>query len=67
MENSLSSFDYQTGKPTRIYLVFGDGGTPQAMMPGGPQSQADPTWSPDGNSVAFEGCSPRWMAFTSLI
>ena len=51
----LVFFDYQTGKPTRIYLVSADGGTPQAMMPGGPQSQADPTWSPDGNSVAFGG------------
>ena len=51
----LVFFNYQTGKPTRIYLVSADGGTPQAMMPGGPQSQADPTWSPDGNSVAFGG------------
>ena len=51
----LVFFDYQTGKPMRIYLVSADGGTPQAMMPGGPQSQADPTWSPDGNSVAFGG------------
>jgi Tol biopolymer transport system component/predicted Ser/Thr protein kinase len=51
----LVFFDYQTGKPTRIYLVSADGGTPHAMMPGGPQAQADPTWSPDGNSVAFGG------------
>ena len=51
----LVFFDYQTGKPTRIYLVSADGGTPQAMMPGGPESQTDPTWAPDGNSVAFGG------------
>jgi Tol biopolymer transport system component len=51
----LVFFDYETGKPTRIYLVSADGGTPQALMPGGPQSQTDPTWSPDGNSVAFGG------------
>ncbi len=51
----LVFFDYQTGKPTRIYLVSADGGTPQAMMPGGPEAQTDPTWAPDGNSVAFGG------------
>jgi eukaryotic-like serine/threonine-protein kinase len=51
----LVFFDYETGKPTRIYLVSADGGTPQAMMPGGPETQTDPTWAPDGNSVAFGG------------
>ncbi len=51
----LVFFDYQTGKPTRIYLVSADGGTPQAMMPDGPEAQTDPTWAPDGNSVAFGG------------
>jgi len=51
----LVFFDYETGKPTRIYLVSADGGTPQAMMPGGPEAQTDPTWAPDGNSVAFGG------------
>ena len=51
----LVFFDYETGKPTRIYLVSADGGTPKAMMPGGPETQTDPTWSPDGNSVAFGG------------
>jgi eukaryotic-like serine/threonine-protein kinase len=48
-------FDYQSGKPSRVYIVSADGGTPQELMPGFPQSQADPTWSPDGNSVAFGG------------
>ena len=51
----LVFFDYETGKPTRIYLVSADGGTPQAMIPGGPETQTDPTWAPDGNSVAFGG------------
>ncbi len=48
-------FDYQTGKPSRIYLVSADGGTPQELMPGFPQPQTDPLWSPDSNSVAFGG------------
>jgi Tol biopolymer transport system component len=51
----LLFFDYETGKPTRIYLVSADGGTPQAIMPGGPETQTDPTWAPDANSVAFGG------------
>jgi eukaryotic-like serine/threonine-protein kinase len=48
-------FDYQSGKPSRVYIVSADGGTPQELMPSFPQSQGDPTWSPDGNSVAFGG------------
>jgi serine/threonine protein kinase/Tol biopolymer transport system component len=51
----LVFFDNETGKPTRIYLVSADGGTPQELMPGVPGPQADPVWSPDGNSVAFGG------------
>jgi Tol biopolymer transport system component len=48
-------FDYQTGKPPRIYLASADGGTPQEMMPESTQGQVDPFWSPDGNSLAFAG------------
>jgi len=48
-------FDYQSGKPSRVYIVSADGGTPQELMPGVPDPQADPVWSPDGNSVAFGG------------
>jgi len=54
----LVFYDHQTGKPMRIYLVSTDGGTPQAMLPGGPQTQADPVWGPDGDSVAFGGVPP---------
>jgi Tol biopolymer transport system component len=51
----LVFFDYQSGKPSRVYIVSADGGTPQELMPGFPQPQTDPLWSPDGNSVAFGG------------
>src|SRR5947208_10457860 len=53
----LVFYDYQSGKPSRIYLVSADGGRPQEMMPDNPQAQADPFWAPDGNSVAFAGLS----------
>jgi len=48
-------FDHQVGKPSRIYIASADSGTPQELMPNVTQSQADPIWSPDGNSVAFGG------------
>jgi eukaryotic-like serine/threonine-protein kinase len=51
-------FDFQIGKPSRIYIVSADSGTPQELMPGFPQAQGDPLWSPDGNSVAFGGVIP---------
>jgi eukaryotic-like serine/threonine-protein kinase len=54
----LVFFDQQTGKPSRVYVVSADGGTPQELMPSLPQPQGDPVWSPDGNSVAFGGVLP---------
>ena len=50
-------YDYQSGKPSRIYIVGADGGSPQELMPDIPQAQAGPVWAPDGNSVAFAGLS----------
>src|SRR6266545_605956 len=38
--------------PWKIYIVSADGGSPQQAMPG-EHNEADPTWSPDGNSIAF--------------
>jgi serine/threonine protein kinase/Tol biopolymer transport system component len=54
----LAFFDYENGKPSRIYLVSADGGAPQELMPGSSQPQSDPVWSPDGNSLAFGGAIP---------
>jgi serine/threonine protein kinase/Tol biopolymer transport system component len=43
------------GKPFRIYLLPADGGEPQQITNGeaGDAGDGDPTWSPDGNSLAF--------------
>ena len=54
----LAFFDYENGKPSRIYLVSADGGAPQELMPDLSQPQSDPVWSPDGNFLAFGGAIP---------
>jgi len=41
------------GKPARIYEVPAVGGAPQELMPNQSGQQADPSWSPDGESLAF--------------
>ena len=40
------------GGGERIYVVSGDGGTPQQAL-ASDQNQGDPNWSPDGNSLVF--------------
>ena len=40
------------GKPWNIFLVSKDGGSPQQIAAQS-QGQSDPTWSPDGNMLAF--------------
>ncbi len=46
------------GKPWKISLVSAEGGSSQQLLPG-ERSEADPNWSPDGNSLVF-GRAP-WM------
>lgn len=42
------------GKPWKMYLISKDGGSPQPVTSSTKQLQeADPTWSPDGNTLAF--------------
>jgi eukaryotic-like serine/threonine-protein kinase len=40
------------GKPWKIFLVSAAGGSAQELMPE-ERIEADPTWSPDGNSLCF--------------
>ena len=40
------------GKPAKIYIVSADGGTPKQAIPG-ERNEFEPSWSPDGNSLAF--------------
>jgi Tol biopolymer transport system component len=42
----------EEGKLWKIYVVSAEGGTPQQLVPG-ERNQADPSWSPDGQSMLF--------------
>jgi Tol biopolymer transport system component len=42
---------WRAGKDLGIYLVSSDGGTPKELAEG--MNKVDPTWSPDGNSLAL--------------
>jgi eukaryotic-like serine/threonine-protein kinase len=48
-------YAFQTGKQPRVYLVSADGGRPEELAPDEAGPQYDPTWSPEGDSVAFGG------------
>lgn len=51
----IAFYAFSSGRPPQIYLVSSEGGSPQHLMPGGHQAEADPCWSPDGNSIVFGG------------
>jgi len=42
------------GHPWKIYLLSAEGGTPRELN-GDNHNQGDPTWTPDGSSIAFAG------------
>jgi eukaryotic-like serine/threonine-protein kinase len=51
----IAFFSVTSGQPSKIYVVSPDGGSPQVLLPNDDQPQADPSYSPDGNSLAFAG------------
>ena len=53
----ITFFAQEPGQPTRVYVMPSDGGVPQKVTNGeaGPSGDGDPSWSPDGNSIAFGG------------
>ena len=53
----IAYYSLERGKPSRIYEVPVSGGAPQELMPELRGNQADPSWSPGGNRLAFSGRS----------
>ena len=53
---TIMFFEFErAGKPSRIYQISCDGGTPRELIPSDTEHQVDPNWSPDGNKVVFAG------------
>ena len=48
-------FESSPSKPSRIYEVSAEGGTPRELMPDIPGPQQDPIWSADGTKIMFGG------------
>jgi Tol biopolymer transport system component/DNA-binding winged helix-turn-helix (wHTH) protein len=48
----ITFFDVAPGKPWKILLMPSDGGTPEPLL-NESRNEMDPSWSPDGNSIAF--------------
>jgi Tol biopolymer transport system component len=49
----IAFFSVTPGKPSRIYVVSSEGGSPKELLPGDDHPEADPYWSPDGTSLVF--------------
>jgi Tol biopolymer transport system component len=60
----IAFFSVTPGKPSRIYVVAATGGSPQELLPADEHPEADPYWSPDGDSIIFG--SPYQSAATGI-
>ena len=49
----IAFFSVTSGKPSRIYVVSAEGGSPQELLPNDDHPEADPWWSPDGTKLVF--------------
>ncbi len=59
-------FALSAGNPAKAYLVSAEGGTPQELMSGDPETQWDPNWSPDGTKIVLGGAPPLSTAIHVL-
>lgn len=50
-------YQVDANKPSRIYEVSRDGGSPTQALPDEPGDQRDPNWSPDSSKIIFGGGS----------
>lgn len=51
-------FGYDSTGKVKSFVVPSTGGVPQLLVPEDKEEQVDPTWSPDGNKVAYGW--PKW-------
>ena len=49
----IAFFSVTSGKPSRIYVVSAEGGSPEELLPSDDHPEADPWWSPDGTKLVF--------------
>jgi Tol biopolymer transport system component len=49
--------DLNPNRPAKLFEVSTEGGTPRQLLPDDRNFESDPTWSPDGNRIAFGGTS----------
>ena len=42
-----------TGEPPKMYTISAGGGTPEQLLKDDSMGRAEPTWSPDGDSILF--------------
>ena len=52
-DKQIAFFSVTPGRPSRIYVVEAKGGSPKELLPEDDHPEADPSWSPDGNSLVF--------------
>ena len=50
----IASMAQLPSKPWKVFVVSAEGGAPQQLIPGEEGNEADPCWSPDGNSLTFD-------------
>ncbi len=56
-DKEILFWETPVGKPSRIYEVSANGGSPRQLLPNDPSPQQDPNWSPDGSKIVFAGNS----------
>lgn len=52
---SIVFFEFFPDKPSKIFEISPDGGSPRQLLPGDSRFQVDPNWSPDGSKIVFGG------------
>jgi len=52
----IAFMDWPADGHSKIYVISADGGTPEPLT-SGEHNEAEPNWSPDGNSLVFHSAA----------